>query len=991
MGSVSEWFRSWRLVSWRSAIVAAVVLYALIGFLVVPWIVKSLIEKKSVELVKRQATVVKVRCNPFALSLTIEGFSIPDRPGSVLLSWDRVYANAQISSLFRWAATLKELTIENPYVALRRFEDGTVNVLEVMEDLPEPEPKPPEDEGGLPRALLQQIRVVDARVDLEDRYNRPETLLWEIGPSQVELLDISTIPNREGTNDVMVQLPGGGTIAIAGDVVVEPLGLNGTFTLENNELASMWRAVGHLFEFELTSGVIDLELDYQIGLEEDGPHLVVDDTSVHITDFGFKSDLHEDELLLVDDIRVAGAHLEWPEQNVAAESVLIEGATAFGWIEPDGTPNWDVLIPEESQKEIVATYQTLEERIQASAELGRFEIRDAGVQFENRVESPPMLFEITDANLVVTDISTKEGSLWPFEASATLEGDALGTAKGTFGAAPVAAEVEVSLEGLQLAKYQPFIARIAPLEVRAGVLHAGGTATASKPKGAEALEANFKGEFGVTGLDLNETVTGDKLLGWGDLSVKGIDADLEPIGAMVTEVDIYNAGLQITVAEDGTINLLEFFGALTEGEEEAGDGGAAASGAEGLPPLVIARFRLHDCYGVYTDKTPSSGPFQMALKPINGTISGISTRSKAGAKLDIEAGIDVGGGVRVGGELDPFDYQRLTDLSIDVRDLQLPAVSPMSVKFIGYPIDNGDVSLDLDYDIVDRYLTAYNLIEADDLELGDKVEGEGMINLPFKLGVSLLKDKEGRITLEVPFEGSFDNPGFGMLSAAGAAGKEIFTELVKSPFKMLGKIGGGGDQDLEFVEFAGGSVELADGARRNLDTLAGALAERPTLALTINGTYDPEVDRPGLQLAALREELLAQGVTEEEFDTIIPLDKLESLYSSRHSAAEFDALQAQYTSAAEAEGTEPVFDEVAYRDGLREALIASQPVDPGMVAALAPARVEAIRAYLVEQAGLDPARVRVAPEPTVEEPEEKETAATGSERWVRCKLELAAG
>ena len=50
-------------------------------------------------------------------------------PATLLLSWDRLYANAQASSLFRWAATLKELTIENPYVALRRFEDGAVNQL----------------------------------------------------------------------------------------------------------------------------------------------------------------------------------------------------------------------------------------------------------------------------------------------------------------------------------------------------------------------------------------------------------------------------------------------------------------------------------------------------------------------------------------------------------------------------------------------------------------------------------------------------------------------------------------------------------------------------------------------------------------------------------------------------------------------------------------------------------------------------------------------
>jgi hypothetical protein len=66
---------------------------------------------------------------------------------------------------------------------------------------------------------------------------------------------------------------------------------------------------------------------------------------------------------------------------------------------------------------------------------------------------------------------------------------------------------------------------------------------------------------------------------------------------------------------------------------------------------------------------------------------------------------------------------------------------------------------------------------------------------------------------------------------------------------------------------------------------------------------------------------------------------------------------------------------------MRESLVASQPLAEGAVAALAPARAEAIRAFLVDQAGLDPARVNIAPKPEVE---------TGSERWVRCQLELTA-
>ena len=456
--------------------------------------------------------------------------------------------------------------------------------------------------------------------------------------------------------------------------------------------------------------------------------------------------------------------------------------------------------------------------------------------------------------------------------------------------------------------------------------------------------------------------------------------DLEPMSADVREVDVDRAGLEITVAEDGTVNLLEFFAALSE--DDAGEGAeAAATAGSGLPSVRVARLRLRNCYGVYTDKTVSSGPFRMALTPIDGTISGIATDSRGAATLDIEAEIDSGGLVRVDGKLDPFDYTRLTDLGIDVRDMLLPAVSPMSVKFTGHAIADGDVSLDLDYDIADRYLRASNRIEADDLELGDKVEGEGMVDLPFKLGVSLLKDREGRITLDIPFEGSFDTPGFGMATAAGAAAKEIFSELVKSPFRLLGRIAGGGsDQDLEFVEFAAGSAALQERAVRNLEMLSAGLVERPTLTLAINGSYDVEADGAGLREAAFREDVLSRGVSQEQLDFGIPLDVLESMYSDLRSAEELAALRAEHT-AMPAEDEDALLDEVAYRATVQDALVASQPIDDGAVEALAVDRAEAIRSYLVDQGGLEAVRISVTPGAAPVE---------GSERWVRCRLELSA-
>ena len=417
---------------------------------------------------------------------------------------------------------------------------------------------------------------------------------------------------------------------------------------------------------------------------------------------------------------------------------------------------------------------------------------------------------------------------------------------------------------------------------------------------------------------------------------------------------------------------------MSGGEDGAG---SAATSGDGLPPVRIARLRLDDCYGLYTDKTVLGEPFQLAIRPIDGTVSGISTTSASPATLDIEAEIVTGGVVRLGGDLDLFDYTRLADLSVDIREMQLPALTPMSVKFIGHPISDGDVSLDLDYEITDRYLTASNRIEADDLVLEDKVEGEGLVSLPFKLGVSLLKDKEGRIVLDIPFEGSFDTPGFGMATAAGAAAKEVFSEIVKSPFKLLGKLGGGGgDQDLEHVEFEAGSAALDERAGEKLSTLAAGLMERPALVLGIVGSFDVQSDTAALRLAGFEDALVEAGATREEIETTVPLETLENLYRAAIQDPPLDTLRARYQSVSEDDPNQQL-DELAYRAAMREAIVAAQPVDSAEVEALGSARSEAVRAALVDTGGIDPTRIRVLV---------PETADTPGEDWVRCRLELTA-
>jgi hypothetical protein len=833
MKSLLDWRRGWKLVSIRTAVVAVLAVYALVGFFLVPVIAKKVIVNIAQERTGREVTVGEVRCNPFTLSLTIRDVSFPDRPGSTMLAFDEFYANAQVSSLFRWAATLKELRIDNPYLGIRRFADGGINVLELMEDIEErtPPAEKLEDERDLPRLLLQHILVTETLMDVED-HAREEALVWKYGPSKFELHDISTIPDYQGENEFVIGMERGGTIRVDGDVVVEPLGLNGTVEVDGIYLEPTWEALQPFFEFDVVDGVAGGGFSYAVYLAEDGPHVMIEDADFLLESVEVSAGSADETVLEVASVTTSGVSIAWPEARIRGSALVVAGATAHQWIRPDGTPSWDALVPEETQEQVVEIYHEVEEAFPWEIVLDRFEIKAATARVEDRTFPEPLQLVVTDANVTLTDVATGPGHRWGLSASALLLGEAAATADGFIGTGPMRLETVVSLDDLDLGHLQPYIERIAPIELRAGRLATQGTAKVGRE--GDGPMASFAGDLSILEIDLRETAVGSRVLQWGRVETKGIEAAYEPMSLKIDTIDIHGAGIEVVVSKEGKVNLIELLASMAERSE--------GNQETEMPPIEVAALTLHACSSAYTDRTLTP-PFTLALDQVDGTVKGVSSSTTAGAAIEIEGPIRSGGAVDLEGEMDLFDPKRLTDLSIDVRQAVMPPITPMSVRYIGHPIEEGKVDITLRYEITSSDLVGSNKFVTDGLALGDKVDGEGMVNLPIKLGVSLLTDKNGLITLEFPIEGNLDDPAFGIGNAIGSAAKEIAGELIKSPFRLLGKLGGGsGDEDLGFVGFDAGSEVLGNNANAKLQTLAAGADQRPELVLLVQGAWDPVAD-----------------------------------------------------------------------------------------------------------------------------------------------------
>ena len=263
------------------------------------------------------------------------------------------------------------------------------------------------------------------------------------------------------------------------------------------------------------------------------------------------------------------------------------------------------------------------------------------------------------------------------------------------------------------------------------------------------------------------------------------------------------------------------------------------------------------------------------LTKVAGSVSALST-TQAG-QVEIAGRVEGTAPVDVRGSINPFARTVALDITAKATDVDLPPLTPYAQKYAGYGIEKGKLSLQVHYKIDDRKLTATNRIVLDQLTFGQHVDSPTATKLPVLLAVALLKDSNGVIDLDLPIQGTLDDPQFSMWGVIVQIIENLIAKVVTAPFALLGALAGGHGEELAYVEFAPGRAELSAPADAKLQSIAKALTDRPALKLDIAGRAVPDIDREGLKRATL--------------DRAMRMQKQKALVAKGESAPTVDSLE----------------------------------------------------------------------------------------------------
>ncbi|MBL4728926.1 MAG: hypothetical protein JKY40_06300, partial [Gammaproteobacteria bacterium] len=195
-----------RLLTWLSGLLLG---YALLGFLLLPWLVNSQLEKILHERLRVTSQVESIYFNPFSFYFEIEQLSLTDADQGALLTLGNLQLNFQASRLALLKLQFSEIRVADLdiYYTRNNINDDTVSRLaqrwtDTAANVPEAPPSPSEAGELIPLEILS-LKLSNISTHIIDEV--PATpFSTSLSLVQAQIDNFSTLPDQSGRNVLSV-------------------------------------------------------------------------------------------------------------------------------------------------------------------------------------------------------------------------------------------------------------------------------------------------------------------------------------------------------------------------------------------------------------------------------------------------------------------------------------------------------------------------------------------------------------------------------------------------------------------------------------------------------------------------------------------------------------------------------------------------------------------------------------------------------------------
>ena len=897
-----------------------------------------------------------------------------------ILSFPSLFIDIAASDILSGQLNISKALLSSPEMNIARNENGDLNLLAY---LPPPkntssnkENEPKEDnKKAMPFAIsMEDLEIKDAIIAFKDLSNKTpfETT---ISPLNLTVTHLKAGEAISGEFQLSFKTLFDETFDSKGDFQTGPVKAKGSLSMGNLFINRYAPYYENLVGFDIRDGALNLALGFEMSKEENENRMVIASQEISIHSLSVMDRKVKEEIVNIPEFKISGSTFDMANRKIDTGTISTRNGKILMKRDKDDRFNIvETIVPEKKVGKKaptpVVTIETPADKpyVPWSITLNALDASGFSLLFNDLTVTEPVTIELSDISIKAEGFRSfgeEKGKLntrmnWGKTGKIEIFGDV--------NPLNLEAALNINLEKIDIKTFQPYFSDTVKILVTEGNINSKGKLLVDmKQKSGKILR--FSGETSVAGFSSFDKKSKEDFFNCNSLYLTGLDISLFPVEVLAKEISLTDFYSRIMVSESGELNLTSIFKSDTPKDKTADAAGKQAKPSSAKPKINIGKITLQGGNIDFSDYLTKPN-FKAGMKEIAGSLTGLSSEDQSRAKLHLQGVHSSSSPLEILGTINPLAEKKFAEINVSFKNIELSNFTPYSSKYLGYKIEKGKLILDLKYMIDGNVLKSENRARFDNFELGEKVDSEHATSLPISLAISLLKNRNGQIDLDLPVEGKLDDPEFKVGPIIMKMIANMILKVITSPFSIIGSLFGGGGEELGFAEFEFGDGQVREVDYGKLDKLITILKEKSSIKLEIQGVYNLIRDAEGIRTKRF-ENLLKEERSKKTWYSL-PFSKtpeksvpLTSEERDKYVEKVYD--KAEFPKPRDEKGGEKKLD----LEEKKKLLITHISIDENDLRSLAMARSENIKAYILSTGKVEKERIFIL-EPMAIEKEKKD-------------------
>lgn len=815
-------------------------------------------------------TLVQKKSDQFSVELqgkvNLNNFDLADKKDSPAMGFESLSLDILQSDVLAGQLNLGTVRVTAPRVSMVKNSQGKLNLVSLFEtpgqesksEVSQPSEKSEKpgksDTGGKPpfQVKLVELALKDGKVDYSD-LSLNHSFKTTLFPVTAKIKNLSAGESVTGDYSLAIETEAKEKIGSEGTFSVNPVFAKGSVSLSDLKFNKYEPYYETAVDLIVKSGTLSTTTEFDIKIEKDDLLGQVNVSQLMVKSLALLEKQSKENLLELPMITVTGSKVDLAKRLADIGTVKIENGAVDIKRYKDG--NLNLAKAFSPGKPTAKSDQASSDPPQTAASspwgvsLPELDLTGMKLKFTDLSNSDPVNLVLSRIAVKATGISTQTDKTGNVSVNMKWNKDGKIAIKGKVLPSKMQAELDLGLDKIDIKSVQPYFTDAVKVVVTNGDIHTHGSLDLDFSKKPDP-SIRFKGKSSVTGFVCLDKKSATDFFKAKSFYLAGLDVSVFPVKVAVKDISLTDFYSRIIVSKTGEMNLKSIF-KDNENPEEAGEKAedkepaekepiAQKSPSAPAPEVVIENVTLQGGDIQFSDYLTRPN-FTAVMKALAGSVKGLSSQEGTRAKLHMKGIHGQSSPLEIVGSINPLAQKKFADIDFSFKDIELTKFTPYTSKYLGYKIEKGKLVLDLEYMIDGNTLRSENRVRFDNFALGEAVDSEDATSLPVSLAISLLKDSNGQINLDLPVKGELDDPEFSIGGVVLKMIGNLIVKVVTSPFSIIGSMFGGGEE-LEYLEFKDSGPALSQENIKKIDQLTQILVQKPSINLEIKGLYNSRLD-----------------------------------------------------------------------------------------------------------------------------------------------------